>query len=59
MTVAAKDVIFDLLLAADGEDGRESYAHHGVVENGPDQAMAVLVNTATNDRFRITVFRVT
>lgn len=52
-------MIDDLVLAADGEDARESYACvDGVIENGPERAMVTLINMATRERFRVTVQRV-
>lgn len=59
MSTTAKEMIDDLVLAADGEDARESYACvDGVIENGPERAMVTLINMATRERFRVTVQRV-
>jgi hypothetical protein len=61
--IRAKDVIYDLLLGnwdADSEYPTEyATADGGVIENGEDQAMTVLLNMRTRDKFRVTVQRVT
>lgn len=61
MTTTAKDMIYDLLLGnVDADEPLGTYAHDGgVIDNGPDRAMATLVNMQTRERFRVTVQRVT